>query len=1030
MARWDEILSLPVQNPPTLEFSAHDLVWSKVEGWRDNIDRVALIPFARVDDFVRGESSNKDCPTRFHVEARRRRPPKAPYKPKVDGILEYILYWCSFGPDDHRKGGIVRPSRNTYIPKKTNAGRPNTKRGCTCHFIVKRLIAEPSVALIIYNQDKHVDKKGLPCHGPQDKKAAGTRAMFAPYISEDLRLRVLSLLYVGVSVETIMQRHNESVEKQGGPYNRDDLLTHRYVRRQERNIRRSTYELDADDAVSVSMWVESHQNNVFFYEDFTDSDPFTLGIQTEWQLQQMIRFGNRSLIASDSRFGTNKLKYPVHSLIVFNSDKKAIPVAWIITPRFASVDAHGWMRALYNRVCTKDPTWKLAGFIVDDPSIDVLSIRDAFECSVLLSFWRVRHAWHKNLVKRCSETEMRVEISRRLGLAVDDICRGCGNVDMFEKFIEDFVDCLDFMDYFKAIWYPRIGAWISALVTLPLASLETCAAMEFYHNQLKLRLFNEKDSAVYHRTDWLVDKLGTKVHSYFWLDEYSGKDDFSRYWKDEWVSGLTSWRKALKIPDSDVVIGGRSAKVTDPLDRNRVYVVWNPGSQYGICDCTWAEMGYLCEHVFKVIKVCREKESILSSVSAFQYNKALIDMLRCPPHDSLIRDHAVSLAIYVQKQLNSLVGPIQKQSKDAIQQGIAPGVSANQSRGLVVEDHCVNGNILSNHENSYAVFSEAPAGIASDLGSESVDRIVSINGICGETVGEGISGSEMDVDPPSIISPPELPSLYEEVVAGNVFSEQGESALMNKVIDMNCKLPPKDNALRVQNGHEEETFNKNCHDSVITAKSQPDEMPLTRQLSRPCSVTHQDGFGSKSSEPSMVSMSSPEKASPSMSCTVEPQVLMAAASGAVNLDISVASEHENEIRSKNHSSDTALPSDGDHVNLGIVADVGDEVKAVDSSVAEHSETFQNHSTALHHGDGQPPIEVAAQETNDSGEKELLTNKPSTTKSELQKSVEDGKCGNKEVCEQVTNDQNGAVAVGIVSEEAANNSAFSAGSDKQ
>lgn len=281
MARWDEILSLPVQNPPTLEFSASDIVWSKVEGWRDNLDRLALIPFARVDDFVRGESANKDCPTRFHVEARRRRPPQTSYKQKVDGILEYILYWCSFGPDDHRKGGIVRPSRTTYVPKKKNAGRPNTKRGCTCHFIVKRLIAEPSVALIIYNQDKHVDKKGLPCHGPRDKKAEGTRAMFAPYISEDLRLRVLSLLYVGVSVETIMQRHNESVERQGGPCNRDDLLTHRYVRRQERSIRRSTYELDNDDAVSINMWVESHQNQVFFFEDFSDSEPFTLGIQTE-----------------------------------------------------------------------------------------------------------------------------------------------------------------------------------------------------------------------------------------------------------------------------------------------------------------------------------------------------------------------------------------------------------------------------------------------------------------------------------------------------------------------------------------------------------------------------------------------------------------------------------------------------------------------------------------------------------------------------------------------------------------------------
>ena len=59
------------------------------------------------------------------------------------------------------------------------------------------------------------------------------------------------------------------------------------------------------------------------------------------------------------------------SLVVFNSDKKAIPVAWIIAPRFASSDVHRWIRALYNRVCTKCPTWKLAGFIVDDPLVDV-----------------------------------------------------------------------------------------------------------------------------------------------------------------------------------------------------------------------------------------------------------------------------------------------------------------------------------------------------------------------------------------------------------------------------------------------------------------------------------------------------------------------------------------------------------------------------------------------------------------------------------------------------------------------------------
>ncbi|CAJ2644362.1 unnamed protein product [Trifolium pratense] len=761
MARWDAILSLPVQNPPTLEISSDELVWSKVEGWHHKLDTVALIPFARVDDFVRGQSNNKECPTRFYVRTRRRhRPPSTPLKQKVDGTLDYILYWCSFGPDDPRKGGVVPP-------KKKNAGRPNTKRGCTCHFIVKRLKAKPSVALITYNNDKHVDEKGLPCHGPQDNKAAGTPAEFAPYISEDLRLRVLSLLYVGVSVETIMDRHNESVKKQGGPRNRDDLLTHRYVRRQERAIHRSTYELDTDDSVSICMWVESHQSNVFFYEDFSDSDPFILGIQTEWQLQQMIRFGNRGLVASDSRFGTNKLKYPVHSLLVFNSDKKAIPVAWIITPKFSCLEAHRWMRALYNRVRTKDPTWKLAGFVVDDPQYDVLAIRDVFQCSVLISFWRVRHSWHKNITK-CLETGIQIKISRRLGWIMDKISRSQGTMSLFEDFVEDFIDESNFMDYFKATWYPRMGAWVDALRTLPISSQESCAAIELYHNQLKIRLLNEKDINVYQRADWLVDKLVTKVHSYFWLDECSDKDDFARYWKNEWMSGLTSWRKALKIPDTNVLMEDGCAKVDDEDEQDKAYIVSNPGSMLSICDCCWAKDGNLCEHILKVLSICRSRGSVLSSISLLQYRQALNTMLHCPPFDSLLRDHAVSLAVSVQKQLNTLldkesiqtaVEPNEKRIVIDIHQESSRVVSATQDQALVCERHAVD-DILSRDGDGAAVCG------TSNITGKSMDHGNTRNEKPSEIAGEESFHADMDVDPSSICVPSSGLYFIDEIADG------------------------------------------------------------------------------------------------------------------------------------------------------------------------------------------------------------------------------------------------------------------------
>jgi hypothetical protein len=56
------------------------------------------------------------------------------------------------------------------------------------------------------------------------------------------------------------------------------------------------------------MWVERNKKSIFFYQDSLESDAFILGIQTEWQLQQMIRFGHRSLIAADSTFGIKRLK--------------------------------------------------------------------------------------------------------------------------------------------------------------------------------------------------------------------------------------------------------------------------------------------------------------------------------------------------------------------------------------------------------------------------------------------------------------------------------------------------------------------------------------------------------------------------------------------------------------------------------------------------------------------------------------------------------------------------------------------------
>lgn len=53
--------------------------------------------------------------------------------------------------------------------------------------------------------------------------------------------------------------------------------------------------------------------------------------------------------------------------------------------------------------------------------------------------------------------EMRAEIAKKLGQTIINICRGHGSANMFEDIMEDFRDAAEFVDYFKSVWFPRIG---------------------------------------------------------------------------------------------------------------------------------------------------------------------------------------------------------------------------------------------------------------------------------------------------------------------------------------------------------------------------------------------------------------------------------------------------------------------------------------------------------------------------------------------------------------------------------------------
>ncbi|XP_057731340.1 uncharacterized protein LOC130946573 isoform X1 [Arachis stenosperma] len=688
MPRMEDILNLPVQDPPCAEFSAAHINWVKLEGGRQGGDDIALIPFVRVDGFVKGESSNPECPASFRVESRRKRPEGSVTKPRVDGYLEYTLYWCSYGPEDYREGdSCIGDSKSTKPAsgKGSRPGRRHMMRGCLCHFTVKRLYTRPLLALIIYNQRRHVDKTGAPCHGILDRDAIGTRAMYAPRISDELRQKVMSMLYVGISLDNIIQHHVEVMQKQGGPQNRDDFLTRNDVRNMERSIRNSSHELQENDECSVKIWVQRHPKHVFYYQDNSGSQSFVLGIQTDWQLQQMIRYGNKSFISFHSTFGLKKLKYPVCSLLVFGSSQNAIPVAWIITSSFVRKDIHKWIALLSEKIRAKDPRWRPSAVILDDPSFDYNSIREAFQCRILLCAWHVRRSWIKKLFKTCCNFEVQREMLRHLGWIL--YCTRCGPnaMDALEEFMQIFVDQCSFMEYFKSKWLPSIDMWINGIKSLPLTMPESLAAIESYHIKLKSTLLKENNANFWPRLDWLIHTLTTGFLSLYWLDQYSLDTGYFANLQDKSLSA-NAWYHALNIPDVDVILDEqnlRHAKVLSQTDRNLVYTVWNPGSEFSLCDCSWSRLGNLCKHVIKVATFCRSRQVTRPLLSAQVYKQALLTLLHNPPDDPLVLDHTVLHVARLQQDIKAL----EELSNSGLLQPLASDLSSQMAVNPLLFQH-------------------------------------------------------------------------------------------------------------------------------------------------------------------------------------------------------------------------------------------------------------------------------------------------------------------------------------------------------
>ncbi|GLJ43924.1 hypothetical protein SUGI_0915660 [Cryptomeria japonica] len=131
----------------------------------------------------------------------------------------------------------------------------------------------------------------------------------------------------------------------------------------------------------VQQWVSANTDKWFAYREYSatvDGDgevPFILGIQLPEQLDWMLQFGHHNILAMNSTFGTNAMKFQLYTMLAFDSKHMGVAVAWVIMSRSCAHDITYWMCILLQWVHMKNIDWKLYAFMMDDAGAEIKAIR-------------------------------------------------------------------------------------------------------------------------------------------------------------------------------------------------------------------------------------------------------------------------------------------------------------------------------------------------------------------------------------------------------------------------------------------------------------------------------------------------------------------------------------------------------------------------------------------------------------------------------------------------------------------------------
>lgn len=168
-------------------------------------------------------------------------------------------------------------------------------------------------------------------------------------------------------------------------------------------------------------------------------------------------------------------------------------------------------------------------------------------------------------------------------------------------------DANEYWKYFDKEWLPKIQMWVVGDRRIPHAGQDTTAAIESFHSNLKAVLRQSRRKLMGRRMDWLIYELTGNVIEKYDYSHWCKLNGFVKNKKQRQVM-VNSINQANSIPDNNVILPerpGGPAYVKSSKRGHITYAVYNPCTEWAVCQCVHSQKGNICKHQVKVLKMTR-----------------------------------------------------------------------------------------------------------------------------------------------------------------------------------------------------------------------------------------------------------------------------------------------------------------------------------------------------------------------------------------------------------------------------------------